>query len=393
MEDREQYAPKTKRGVPVVIFIICLFMALIVGGVVAVLATSLIHLGSGSATVTDRVDQNKLDSLKRQIDKYYIRDYEEKDLAEGAYKGYVEGLGDPYSAYMTEEEYKEDQESYSGSYSGIGITFNENDKGYYEVSEVSEGSPAEEAGIVQGDLILTVEGKRYDTTDEMAKHIRGEEGTRVNLEVMHEGRTTKIQIVRKSIHQETVKWEMLDDDTGYIKIGSFIATTGEDFHKALEDVEKKGAKYLILDLRNNGGGLVDECVSVADEFLDKGVVAHVEDKNGRTETYDAKDGRTTLKTVVLINKNSASASEILSYALKDNGFIIVGEKSYGKGVIQVTLPQSDGSALELTIMEYLSPDKHKVHEKGVKPNVKIEDDPDTEKDEQLEKAKETVKGL
>ena len=400
MEDNNiMYEPKkTKRGVPVVIFVICIFLALFMGAIVTLVAGALITAGNGGSVGTsaaggDYVDQKKLESLKKQIDRYYINEYDENDLKEGAYKGYVEGLGDPYSNYMTKEEYKEDLESYSGSYSGIGITFNENDNGYYEVFEVSKGSPAEEAGITEGDIILTVDGKRYDTTDEMAKHIRGKEGTKVKLEYSHDGKTVKKELTRKAIHQETVKWEMLDGDIGYIKISSFIETTGDDFDKALESVEKEGAKYLILDLRNNGGGLVDECVSVADQFLDKGVVAHVEDKNGKAETYDAVDGKTDLKTVVLINENSASASEILSYALKDNGFTIIGEKSYGKGVIQVTLPQDDGSALELTIMEYLSPDRHKVHEKGVKPNVKVEDDPDTEEDEQLEKAKEAVKNL
>jgi len=387
---------KTKRGVPVFVFIICLFLALMIGGIISFVTASTVYqhrLVGGTDTTGGQIDQKKLDSIKAQIDKYFIWDYKDSDLTEGAYKGYVQGLGDQYSNYMTKEEYKEDLESYSGEYSGIGITFNENDNGYFEVADVVEGSPAEEAGIVKGDFILTVDGQKYDTTDETAKHIRGEEGTKVNIEYMHEGKSKKVDITRKSIHQETVKWEILDGDIGYIRIGSFLETTGDDFKKALDEVEKKGARSLILDLRDNGGGLVDECVQVADEFLDKGVVVYCEDKNGKTETYDAEDGKTKLPTVVLINENSASASEILSYAMKDNGYKIIGENSYGKGVIQVTLPQSDGSALELTIMEYLSPDKHKVHGKGVKPDVEVEDDPDTEEDEQLEKAKDAVEKL
>ena len=374
-----------KKGVPVVIFIICIFTALAVGGLISAVVLGLVTGGG------ELVDQKKLSSLKKQIDMYYIGDYDKEELAEGAYQGFVKGLDDPYSKYLTKEEYEEDLESFSGSYSGIGITFNENNKGYYEVYEVSAGSPAEKEGIEKGDLILTVDGETYETTEDMAKHIRGEEGTKVTIEYMHKGKTKKAEITRRSIHQETVKWEMMDGDIGYIKIGSFIETTGDDFHEALGKVEENGAKYLILDLRNNGGGLVDQCVRVADEFLDEGVVAHCEDKNGKTETYDARDGKTALKTVVLINGNSASASEILSYALKDNGFTVIGERSYGKGVIQMTLPQKDGSALELTVMEYLSPDRHKVHKKGVSPNIKVEDDPDTETDEQLEKAKKTVK--
>ena len=382
---------KKKKRVPLAVFIICVALALFLGAAAAGAAV-LAAMGTFSPK-GEGLDQNKINSLKRQIDKYYKGEYNEEDLVEGAYHGYVNGLGDKYSAYMTKEEYEQDLESYSGNYSGIGITFNQDDNGNFKISEVSEGSPAEKGGLKVGDYILTVDGVAYENMDIMAAHIRGETGTKVTIEYLHDGKEEKVELIREKIHQETVKHEMLDSETGLIEIDSFIETTGDDFSKALDDIESKGAKYLVLDLRNNGGGLVDECVKVADEFLDEGVICYVEDKNGKTETYDAKDGKTKLKTVVLVNENSASASEILSYALKDNGFSIIGEKTYGKGVIQVTLPQKDGSALELTIMEYLSPDKHQVHKKGVPPDVEVEDDPDTEKDEQLDKAKELIKTL
>ena len=380
---------KKRRGVHPAVFIICILFALVLG-VFAGTAYSLLRPGP-AASKGDGIDQAKIDSLKKQIDKYYKGDYKEEDLVEGAYHGYVKGLGDKYSTYMTTEEYQKDLESYSGNYSGIGITFNMEDDGRFKVSDVNEGSPADKGGIEPGDYILSVDGEVYDNLDIMANHIRGKEGTKVTIEFSHEGKDKKVELIRENIHQETVKHEMLDDETALISIDSFIETTGDDFKKALNDVEAKGAKYLILDLRDNGGGLVDQCVDVADEFLDEGVVCYVEDKNGKTETYDAEDGKTKLKTVVLVNENSASAAEILSYAMKDNDFSIIGQKTYGKGVIQVTLPQRDGSALELTVMEYLSPDKHQVHKKGVAPNVEVEDDPDTEEDEQLEKAKELVK--
>ena len=209
--------------------------------------------------------------------------------------------------------------------------------------------------------------------------------------IYHDGKEKEIKLIRDKIILKSVTWEMLDDETGYIKISSFLENTGEDFDKALKDVEAKNAKGLILDLRNNGGGLVDQCVEVADEFLDEGVVCYVEDKNGKTETYDAADGKTNIPTVVLINESSASASEILAGALKDNGFDIVGTKSFGKGVIQTTLTMNDGSALKLTIMQYLSPDKHVIHEKGIKPTVKVKDKEETEADEQLEKAEDLLK--
>ena len=224
----------------------------------------------------------------------------------------------------------------------------------------------------------------------MASHIRGKKGTEVTLKINHDGTEKDVTMTREDISVKSVNCEMLDEDIGYIEINSFIENTGEDFSDALETVEAKHAKGLILDLRNNGGGIVDECVEVADEFLDEGVICYVEDKNGSTDTYDAYDGKTKIPTVVLINEGSASASEILAGALKDNGFELVGTKSFGKGVIQTTLEMEDGSALKLTIMQYLSPDKNVIHEKGIKPTVKVKDDEKTETDEQLEKAKELL---
>ena len=334
---------------------------------------------------------DKMTEIKSYIDAYYLNDYKEQDLIDGAYEGYVAGLGDPYSSYMTKEAYDSWMASATGNYSGVGITFSENEDGAFEVLEVNPDSPADKAGVVPQDLILSVDGKTYTDSEVMASAIRGKKGTEVTLMIYHDGKEKEIKLIRDKIILNSVTWEMLDNETGYIKISSFLENTGEDFDKALKAVEAKNPKGMILDLRNNGGGLVDQCVEVADEFLDEGVVCYVEDKNGKTETYDAADGKTNIPTVVLINESSASASEILAGALKDNGFDIVGTKSFGKGVIQTTLTMSDGSALKLTIMQYLSPDKHIIHEKGIKPTVKVKDKEDTEEDEQLEKAEELLK--
>ena len=334
---------------------------------------------------------DKLTELKGYIDKYYLNDYDEQELINGVYEGYVSGLGDPYSAYMTKEVYDSWMISATGNYSGVGITFSENEAGDFEVISINPGSPAEKAGVEPGDLILEVDGKTFTDADIMAAAIRGKKGTDVKLSISHEGKEKEMTMTRDEIIIQSVTSEMLDDGICYIKVDSFIDNTGEDFSKALDKVEAENAKGLILDLRNNGGGLVDESVEIADEFLDEGVVCYVEDKNGNTETYDAVDGKTKIPTVVLINEGSASASEILAGALKDNGFELVGTKSFGKGVIQTTIEMDDGTALKLTIMQYLSPDKHKIHKKGIKPSVEAEDDEDTEEDEQLEKAKELLK--
>lgn len=354
-----------------------------------------IVMGAICATIISSPGQvmssdEKLAKIKGYIDQYYLNDYDEQDLIDGAYEGYVSGLGDPYSAYMTKETYESWITSTTGNYSGVGITFSENEKGQFEIISINPDSPAEKAGIQPGDFILEVDGKTYKDSDVMAAAIRGKKGTDVTLKITHDGKEKDVTMTRADINLQSVTWKMLDDGIGYIEINSFIDNTGEDFSEALEQVEASNAKGLILDLRNNGGGLVDECVEVADEFLDEGVVCYVTDKNGNSDTYNAYDGKTNLPTVVLINEGSASSSEILAGALKDNGFEIVGTKSFGKGVIQTTLEMGDGSALKLTIMQYLSPDKHVIHDKGIKPTVKVKDKEKTEEDEQLEKAEELL---
>ena len=355
--------------------------AILMGAVCATLMHS-----PGQAMSSD----DKLSQIKGYIDKYYLNDYDEQKLIDGAYEGYVEGLGDPYSAYMTKDAYESWMTSATGNYSGVGITFAENEKGQFEVISVNPDSPAEKAGVKPGDLILEVDGQTYNDSEVMAAAIRGKKGTDVTLKMYHDEGEKDITMTRADIVLQSVDWEMLEGDIGYIEINSFIENTGSDFSDALDKVEANNAKGLILDLRNNGGGLVDQCVEVADEFLDEGVVCYVEDKNGNTDTYDAEDGKTKIPTVVLINEGSASASEILAGALKDNGFELVGKKSFGKGVIQTTLEMGDGSALKLTIMQYLSPDKNVIHGKGIKPTVKVKDNEKTEEDEQLEKAKELL---
>ncbi|MDO4869380.1 MAG: S41 family peptidase [Bacillota bacterium] len=368
------------------LFILAIVGAFLLG---AIVMGSVILISGGDKPSGVQSD-SKFETLKSYIDQYYLNEYDENELMEYAYKGYVTGLGDPYSAYMTQEEYDSFMASATGSYSGIGVTFEEDDKGQFIIIDVTKDSPAEKAGLKSRDQILTVDGKTYDDIEIIAAKIRGKAGTTVKLEYMRGEDIKTVEIVRQKIEQESVEYKMLNGDTGYIEISSFIDNTSEDFAKALKAVQKKGASNLIIDLRDNGGGLVDESVNVADEFLDEGVVCYVEDKNGNSDTYKAKDGKTDLNTVVLINENSASSSEILAAALKDNGYKIIGSKSFGKGIIQSTMELDDGSALKLTVMEYLSPDKHKIHEKGVKPDVKIKDKESTDADEQLDKALEEL---
>ncbi len=333
---------------------------------------------------------DKLQKLYRLIETSFYQDVDENALLEGAYKGMTEALGDPYSAYMNAEEYANWKTALQGEYSGVGVTFSQDADGNYVVVSVEQGSPADEAGLQTGDILLAADGKTYDNMDLLANAIRGDAGTQVELTYTRNGKENTVSMTREKIVQHSVSHKMLDQDTGYIAITSFMESTAEDFREALKAVTESGAKKLVLDLRDNGGGLLNACIDVADEFLDQGIVVSVEGKSQERMEYESKDGKTALKTVVLVNENSASAAEILAAALKDNGFALVGQTTFGKGVIQSTNELEDGSALKLTIMEYFSPKGNAIHEKGVVPNHEVKDDENTEIDEQLQKARELL---
>ena len=328
----------------------------------------------------------KLELIYESIERNYYKDIDEKALVTGAEKGLVDALGDPYSSYMTKEEYESWEASALGEYEGVGITFSEDEDGNFVVVGVTGDSPADRAGIKAGDLIVSVDGKTFEDMDAMAQSIRGEEGSSVKVVYSRNGSKKEVEMKREKIEQESVEYRMLDSDTGYIRLTSFLSGSYDDFSAAMDELEKKGAKDLILDIRDNGGGLVNTCIEIADEFLDEGVVTYVEDRAGKRMEYTAEDGKTDMRTVVLTNENSASCSEILAAAMQDNGYEIIGEKTFGKGVIQTTSQLEDGSALKLTIMQYFSPEGKEIQGKGVTPDISVTDDESTETDEQLERA-------
>ena len=328
----------------------------------------------------------KLELIYESIERNYYKDIDEEALVTGAEKGLVDALGDPYSSYMTKEEYESWEASALGEYEGVGITFSEDEDGNFVVVGVTGDSPAERAGIKAGDLIVSVDGKTFEDMDAMAQSIRGEEGSSVKVVYSRNGSKKEVEMKREKIEQESVEYRMLDSDTGYIRLTSFLSGSYDDFSAAMDELEKKGARDLILDIRDNGGGLVNTCIEIADEFLDEGVVTYVEDRAGKRMEYTAEDGKTDMRTVVLTNENSASCSEILAAAMQDNGYEIIGEKTFGKGVIQTTSQLEDGSALKLTIMQYFSPEGKEIQGKGVTPDISVTDDESTETDEQLERA-------
>lgn len=314
------------------------------------------------------------ESLRQLVkEEYYLPQTEDQALIDGMYKGIVMGLGDPYSQYLTEKELKELVEQLNGSYCGIGVVMSPSDDDYIEVISVTDESPAEKAGIRTGDLILGVDGLTYSGSQlaEAAETIRGEKGTKVRLTVLREKTIRSYELVRQELSQTTVYSEMKEGNIGYLRISSFEVNTGKDFSAALKKMEDNGAEGLIIDLRNNGGGVVDSAIQVADELMDEATVIYAENQKGERTYYRTKDGRTRLPYVLLVDGGTASAAEILAAGVSEYGGLVVGSKTYGKGVIQTTQQLVNGGALKLTTMQYYTPSGKKIHKQGMTPGIEV----------------------
>ena len=322
--------------------------------------------------------ENKLNKYKTIIDKYFLGEVDENKLEEGAIKGYIEGLNDPYTEYISKEEMKDYLEDTKGNFVGIGIYMAKNtDKNMIQVLGTINGTPAEEQGIQPGDLIKSVDGIEYtaDDLNTISAKIKGEEGTIVKLEILRDTEILNFEFTRKKIVVNQVKGSIVNDNIGYIPIFSFNENTSKQFKEEFEKLQAQNIKGLIIDLRNNGGGIVSEALNIADYIADKdSVLLYEVDKNGKEEIKKAKqDPIINMPIVVLVNKNTASSSEILSGALKDLGKAkIVGTKTYGKGVIQEILTLPDGSGLKITTEEYQTPNRNKIHKIGVEPDIVVE---------------------
>lgn len=335
---------------------------------------------------------SKLEEIYSYIDENYYTDVDDDKLMEGIYSGLVKALDDPYSSYMSKDKFREWNSDISGEFGGIGVTFTKDDNGEFLIVSVIDDTPAYKAGIRAGDTIEAVDGKTYEDMNDIVAVIRGKEGTSLKLTYKRDDSKKTVTIVRDTIQIESVKSEIRKDNIGYIRISSFIETTAEDFKKALSEMESAKVKGMVIDIRNNGGGLVNEGLEVADELLGKcTLVCYVDNKGNKTYSYSDKD-KTDIPYVLLVDGATASTSEILTAAVKDNnGGKIIGTKTFGKGIIQNTSQFKDGSALKLTVMQYLSPDGNEIHKKGVKPDyvVKLKKNDDT--DYQLNKAVELLK--
>lgn len=348
---------------------------------------------------------NSIEKYKKIIDKYYLGEVDEEKLKEGAIKGYIEGLDDPYTEYISKDEMKDYMEDTMGNFVGIGIYMvkdTENNK--IQVLAPIKNSPAEKAGILPGDYIISVDGTQCtgDDFSTISNKIKGEVGSSVKLDIQRKGETLSFEIKRENIKVNPVESKLLENNIGYIEFSSFDDGTAEDFKSKYEELEKQGITSLIIDLRNNGGGIVDEALEIADYIADKdSVLLYEVDKNNNEEVEKSKNEPIiNMPIVILTNENTASSSEILAGALKDLGKAkIVGTKTYGKGVIQEVISLSDGSGLKITTKKYLTPNRTEINGVGIEPDETVEL-PDTvtsalnvneEDDTQLRKAIEILK--
>lgn len=311
----------------------------------------------------------KLALIEKEIDSEFYKKYDKTKVKDMLAKAYVKALGDKYSKYMTEKEYAEYLEDNKGSYSGIGVVYEKAPRNLYRIRSVMKKSPAEEAGLKKGDVITKVEGRNVDKGKDVLKLIKGKAGTKVKLVIKRAGKLKSYTIVRRDIKEKTVYSRIVKKKFVQIRITSFGVNTATEFKKEYRKYKDKGFKNIILDLRYNGGGFLDSALAIGNMFVDKGTAIKVYNKSKEEDSYEYGKGKEDAKVVILVNKYSASASEILAVSLQENGAAkLVGEKTYGKGVIQTTLPLKSGGALYLTTLEYVSPKGKKIHGVGITPD-------------------------
>lgn len=340
---------------------------------------------------------SKIQTIQAVIDKYYLFDENITDVEDWIYKGMLNGLGDPYTVYYTADEYTKLKEDTSGEYCGIGVMVSQSaETGIITITKVFEGTPGAQAGILPGDILYKVGDKEVTGMDlelVVKDHIKGEKGTPVTITVLRKdtGKYIDMTMERNQITVPTVEYTMLADKVGYISVSQFDEVTSDQFKSAIDDLEKQGMKKMVVDLRNNPGGIVDSVVSMLDYILpdnlqvkgdpnlvrkkkDKTLLVYMADKNGKGEQYYAKDGhQVDVPMAVLVNGQSASASEVFSGALKDYGKAkLVGTKTFGKGIVQTLFPLDKGTAVKMTIAHYYTPNGFDLHKKGLEPDVLVE---------------------
>ncbi len=353
--------------------------------------------------------ETKANLIERYIDQYFLDEVDEEKMADAIYKGIVAGMGDEYAAYYTKDEYETITEKTSGTYCGIGAYVTANtETGAITIIKPIQDGPADKAGLKAGDIIYAVDGTKVTGEDlsQVLALIKGKVGTEVQLRIVRSGESDYLDftLTREEIKEDTVNSRMLSDTIGYIQVTSFEEVTPEQFQNALTSLKEDGMKALVIDLRDNGGGLLNAAVDMLDMMLPKGLVVYTEDKQGVAEKYYAEDDdEIKMPVAILVNGNSASASEVFSGAMQDEQKAkLVGTTTFGKGIVQTIFDLQDGSALKMTTSKYYTPEGRNIHGTGLKPDIEVELDKNSlqqkdasgqeKPDNQMQKAMDYLQG-
>lgn len=356
-----------------------------------------VYIQSDAVTDSDGIGsevEGKLNAIDSVLESFYFGDVDDETAKDNIYKAYLSSYGDKYTMYYTADEYKALKESTNGKFYGIGAVCQLSGEGGVLLVDVYDNGAGYQAGLRSGDRVVNVDGR--DITDmELSSAvalIKGDKGTSVTLEVIRGTERLTFSVVRDAVEAKTVSYTLLDNNIGYLSISQFEEVTTKQFKAAVEDLQSQGMKGLVIDIRNNPGGLLDTVVGMLKYMLPDGLIVYTEDKQGNRKEYKGQDNdEFNLPLAVLVNGNSASASEIFAGAIQDYGKgTIIGTQTYGKGIVQTVKPLTDGSAIKFTIAKYFTPKGQDIHGKGVTPDMVVEYDTDADVDTQLDAAIKNV---
>ena len=356
-----------------------------------------VYIQSDAVTDSDGIGsevEGKLNAIDSVLESFYFGDVDDETAKDNIYKAYLSSYGDKYTMYYTADEYKALKESTNGKFYGIGAVCQLSGEGGVLLVDVYDNGAGYQAGLRSGDRVVNVEGR--DITDmELSSAvalIKGDKGTSVTLEVIRGTEQLTFSAVRDAVEAKTVSYTLLDNNIGYLSISQFEEVTTKQFKAAVEDLQSQGMKGLVIDIRNNPGGLLDTVVGMLKYMLPDGLIVYTEDKQGNRKEYKGQDNdEFNLPLAVIVNGNSASASEIFAGAIQDYGKgTIIGTQTYGKGIVQTVKPLTDGSAIKFTIAKYFTPKGQDIHGKGVTPDMVVEYDTDADVDTQLDAAIKNV---
>ena len=336
------------------------------------LGSNIVYFLSNNQTADGIAKLNRIDRL---VDKYFYGDIDKKEMQDWAYAGYLAGLDDPYTEYISPDEYDSFTETSTGNYTGIGVEVTKNGEETV-ISDIFEGTPAEKAGLLPNDIIKKIDGKDMvgKPLSEISSTIKEYAGKTFAISIERDGKMTDVNVVPGEIETVQVSGKMLDGGISYIRISMFEGHCTEQLKTALDNAKNSGAKGIIFDVRNNPGGALDIITNCVDQILDEGIILTVRDKNGKEEVYKAKDKeKIDLPIVILTNAQTASAAEVFTSSLHDNGkAYTVGTKTYGKGVVQTVFDLGDRSIAKITTAKYFTPKNVCIDKIGLEPDKKVE---------------------